>query len=677
MRCWLSKFWLFFYTPLLLHGQDQVDSISFSIDFEDVVVTAQVAPTSSKNSIYAVRVIDRRSIEQKASLNLQELLSQELNMRINQDRILGSSLDMQGISGQNVKIMLDGVPITGRVGDDIDLSQIPLENIDRIEVVDGPLSVQYGTNALGGVINLISRRSQINPIQIKAQGQWESQGVQDAQLRTGFRLHPDWLLQFSGGLYDFEGYKQEEGRDFLWNPKFQYRAGALLRHNLSEDQQLRLQGNFLKEIIDNPGEIRRPQFKPYAFDDQYVTHRYQAALFQEGKITEQWYMQTTIGINGFNRTKKSQRLDLHSGELLTLSGQQDTNIYVLYNLRSVIAGQWSGKWNLQAGLDLTHETGEGTRLEKQYLRGVSQTDIAVFSSVNFKPSNRWDWQLGLRGAYNTRYAAPLTPSLHIKYKASERLQFRGSLASGFRSPSIKELFFYFVDANHLIYGNRDLLAETSKNVQLQSEWNNKGLKMSLLGFYNNIHNKIDLYDFVEINGQRIPAASLDTLTLEFTYFNQNRFKSLGAAFRTEWKWKNLQFNAGLAPIGQTDAPELSDDLVFILESNAGMAWHHEKSKLDLSMQWKRNDKRVQYYQVQDASSGEISTGKRIQKGFTLLDVLVNKSFWKNHIQLGIGAKNLLNIQQTNTLQAEGTPHGGSSSLVSPGRSYFLRMMVKY
>jgi len=108
----------------IVFGQNSTDSISMYLDLDDIVVTAQYAPTDSRNALHKIRTIKREVIEQRGAVTLEQLLNQELNIRISQDLILGSSLSLQGVSGQNVKIMIDGVPVIGRVGDDIDLSQI-------------------------------------------------------------------------------------------------------------------------------------------------------------------------------------------------------------------------------------------------------------------------------------------------------------------------------------------------------------------------------------------------------------------------------------------------------------------------------------------------------------------------------------------------------------------------
>ncbi len=105
----------------------------------------------------------------------------ELNVRLQNDPNLGSFLQMQGLSGQNIKILIDGVPVVGRVSGSIDLNQLPLTEVERVEIVEGPMSVLYGTDALGGVVNLITRDSRC-AWEVRGLAHYESVGIHDTRL---------------------------------------------------------------------------------------------------------------------------------------------------------------------------------------------------------------------------------------------------------------------------------------------------------------------------------------------------------------------------------------------------------------------------------------------------------------------------------------------------------------
>ncbi|HMR43096.1 MAG TPA: TonB-dependent receptor plug domain-containing protein, partial [Saprospiraceae bacterium] len=254
MRFWTLLILLnFFALQVCTQPLAPADSVTWELLLKDVVVTAQYAPTDSKNAVHPIRTIRQETIQQRGANNLEELLNQELNVRIQQDLILGSALSLQGVSGQNVKIMIDGVPVIGRMGDNVDLSQINLHQIERVELVEGPLSVQYGTNALGGVINLISKKSQLKKFETGATLQAESAGWKNWAANLGARLHPKILWQISGGQNNFEGLSADSTRAMLWNPKAQKFTETSLRFNWAQDHSLRYTLNWFEEQVDDVG----------------------------------------------------------------------------------------------------------------------------------------------------------------------------------------------------------------------------------------------------------------------------------------------------------------------------------------------------------------------------------------------------------------------------------------
>ena len=147
------------------------------LNMDEVVVTAQYTPERADKSIYRIEVINARQIEQKAATNMADLLKDQPTMRVGQDAIFGTTLKMQGLSGENVKFLMDGVPMVGRMNGNFDLNQINLYNVDHIEVIEGPMSVIYGSNALAGVINIITKENRSSLFNATATAYTESVGL--------------------------------------------------------------------------------------------------------------------------------------------------------------------------------------------------------------------------------------------------------------------------------------------------------------------------------------------------------------------------------------------------------------------------------------------------------------------------------------------------------------------
>lgn len=664
-----------------VHAQNQADSISMKVDFDEVVITAQYAPTHSKNAVQAIRTITRETIDRQGATNLEQLLQQDLSVRIQQDLVLGSSMSLLGMEGENVKIMIDGVPVIGRLDGNIDLSQINLNNVERIEIVEGPMSVAYGADALAGVINLITKKSQLNDYELKLTQQLESRGENNSMVDAGVRFNDNWLLRLNGGRDRFNGFDQDTLRSSLWNPKEQWYFDASLRRNLGGDHRLRYQLSYFDEEVKNLGELRRPQFKPYAFDDYYLTRRLGHTLAHEGSVGDHFFWQTTLGRNSFERQVNSYRFDFEPENEALTGG--DTTAFQSWMARSVFASQFRSDLNFQLGVDLRYENGSGARLEEAGAQGgkIGIGDYALFGSIRFQPINSLMLEGGLRATQNTRYQAPLIPSFHLKYNIGNDWSLRASYGKGFRSPSLKELFLSFIDINHFIIGNPDLEAETSDNVQLnlafKKKKGNQLFSLRLNTFYNSIKNQILLFPFIERNGEKIPTTPDQSST--FAYFNMSEGKTKGGRLKLGYQYKRLSLEGGVQTIAYynptSETVNSVDPFTYTLEFSGKLSYQLPFSGTDLSLFIRHNDRLISYYP--EMEDGQTVARQQIQEGFTMMDASLSHSFFNNRLNLSAGVRNLLDIRRVGVSGGGGGVHSGSSEIapVGPGRSFFVRASI--
>jgi outer membrane receptor for ferrienterochelin and colicins len=673
----------------------QADTTAWSVDLEDVVVTAQYAPTDSKSALHKVKTIKMASIRNRGISDLEKLLEHELNIRISQDMILGSSINLQGMSGQNVKVMIDGVPVIGRVGDNIDISQISLHNVARIEIIEGPLSVHYGTNALGGVINIITRKSQVEKFDLNLASSYESTSEKEVNLGMGFRLLPRLLFRAEGNYFLFDGFNstpiddEAYERTHQWNPKQKSNVSGLLRYNFGNDGMLAFRSNLFDEKISNYGVKKRLVFKPYAFDEFYLTRRFDQHLMLESTLWKDYYFKANLAHNHFKREKQVFRLDFEEDMMTELPAEQDTSVFISWVFRPVIASKYkTSNLNFQLGADVNFEEGMGSKISDETLdtSGYSSIgDYALFSSLKYRAFNALDIQLGMRVAYNTRFPSPVVPSLNLKYTLWNHTVIRASYARGFRAPTLKELFLYFVDSNHYIVGNPNLQPEISDNYQLDFDWTPFAepfqLNFSLGAFYNDIRSKIDLYDFVEVDGEFVPAAELGKTTTDFTYFNQDRFKSLGLNLGLTFKTESLKASLGFAPIGRYNLlPEEVvdvDPFSYVLESNADISYTIQRVGLSFHFYIKHNNKLIRYYVDYD-DDGNAFTNQSEFEGYFLSDFNIVKKFWDKRIQLNLGVKNIFDVKNVNYVNLSSGTHGGGVTEgqfpVGKGRKWHLGLI---
>lgn len=641
-----------------------------SIDMNQIVVTGQLKPGSIEKAVHAIRIIDAKQIEAQGATNLQDILLKEPNIRVSNDNILGSGMSMQGISGQNVKILIDGVSVIGRLNDQIDLSQINLNNIERIEMIEGPMSVSYGTNALAGTINLITKKGGAKKWASSGNLYYESVGRYNTDVLAS-ASHNNHSITFSGGRNFFDGWHpgevpftyQTEGpadetRFQQWNLKTQY-FGKLQYALRKKNWDISPYVEIFDEKIVNKGKPRTGIFQQ-AFDDTYYTKRQNIGTSYNVKL-KQFNVNGVTAYNEYNRIARTETVDLTT--LSKLGNDVASNFYSFMNRSTISSTKDSSNLHYQIGYDVAHDIAKGERIGKGK---ENMTDVALFTTVEYKIINDLIVRPGLRYSWNSRYDSPLVPSLNIKYSFRE-WQFRASYARGFRAPSIKELYFNFVDLNHNIQGNENLKAEHSNNFQVQSskKWVSSNLisKIEMSAFFNQIQDEIGLY---AVEG------SEDN---EFKYAQLGETKSLGLKANFTLTSKNLQTTIGV----------LANGLNTPLHGKQGIDEYTFNPEIffTLSYVWNRTGLRFnlfsKYHGVREIPrfiGDQIVLSKTYD--YTIFDYSVQKSFWKNRITLNVGLKNLFDVQNILTTRGSSGAHSSSGSTsISWGRSYFTSLKFNF
>ncbi len=635
---------------------------------EEVVVTANPTETNTKESMYEVRVIDKEELQQRAAVNLSDALMNELNMQISRDGVLGSQVNLQGLGGNNVKVMIDGVPVIGRLDGNLDLSQINMNNIERIEIVEGPLSAIYGSNALAGVINLITKQNQKNSVEAFVNTYYESIGTYNVDALVGYKKNKHFV-QLSGGRYFFDGWNPNEyDRDVSWNPKEQYFAGLNYVVRSEKDWFHKFKGNYFQDKIlnryDPAGAI------PVAFDDWYYTKRIDGNYSIIGKINENLSFNSTNAYNNYNRIKNKYQKNLTSldSNLVPDSeydDNQDTTIANQWMTRTFISYQKpEQRFGIQAGTDINIENGKGGRFSEEDGSSIVIADIAFFASINIQINEKLNLQPALRYAYNSQFKVLPTPSLQFKYAVTERLTYRFNYGMGFRAPSLKEQYLVFNDANHNIFGNQDLVPEQSQNVSSSISYDHqKNLhKYEVSGkvFYNYKYNAIALTP--DDNGM-------------FQYMNITDFTTMGAQINGKYKFKNFRSNFGFSYTGISNTSyknqESNPRFFFYPQVQANFSYFFRKANLSLSIYNKWNGSRKDFR----LNSLDNRTEQITIEGYNLIDFTVQKGFWENRISINAGIKNILNVANINGSSSSGAHSGNEGTQIAAGRTYFVGIKI--
>jgi outer membrane receptor for ferrienterochelin and colicins len=642
-----------------------------TLNLDEVVITGQYEAQSLKKSVYQVRTIDRELIQLRNATNIQTVLNTELGIRFTQDPALGTSdISLMGMSGQNVKILLDGVPLLDRGASKESLNQIDVNSIERIELVEGPMSVSYGTDALAGVINIITKKNNGPRFSVGARVIEESagneyqpfheKGVHNESVNVSGQLGK-WNGSAGFTRNNFGGYKMDDLAS-RWLPKDQTLAnGSFGFREGSFDGWYRL--NYVYENILTPGQVSNDA----RVDKEFITNRFTHQAQADWKAGNRWSFNTVASYQDYSRRTRTTRTDLITGDtrLTTDAGSQDKAAFNTEMVRFTSVYKRSPVFSIQSGIDINLSNGSGDRIEQN--EGIQ--DYALFASAEFEPVQKLSLRPGVRFIYNSRYdAPPAVPSVNVKYALSDRLDLRAAYARGFRAPGLRELYFSFFDASHSIHGNPNLKAEFSNSFTSSLVWqavrnSSVNLKSTLGGFFNSFDNMIDL--------ALDPEDPTGTVT---TYVNIYKYKTRGGTLNNQLVWKSWEMNLGGSYIGNYNL--YSDDdgalpqLIWTPEVNTTLTYRVDKIGATASIFYKYTGTRSRYNATLDPDSGEEVIQLVTIDPFQWADFTLTKSVG-DLITLNAGVKNLFDVQRLAS-NASGGAHGGGGSVPTGyGRSYFI------
>ncbi|PZR23606.1 MAG: TonB-dependent receptor [Citrobacter freundii] len=672
-------------------------SVSFAFAQEDstrakelgevVITTGQYRPQSLKNSVYKVRVITQEKISMRGATDVLSVLNTELGVRFGTDYTLGETdIQLMGMSGQNVKILLDGVPLVDRGSTRQSLSQVDINTIERIELVEGPMSVVYGTDALAGVINLITKKNVAkgrNSIQVNARVQEETvesayepfkgEGVHNEYIGLAWQHQSGWSAGGSFTRNDFGGWQgTKTGREMEWKPKVQYLGSGNIgfrKNNLNVWYRL----DYLDEKITTKGAA---QSDNKAADAQYITNRYTHTAQADWRVNSKWSLNASASYQDYQRRSRNTISDLSTGqEFLNPSATQDVAKFRMIFFRTTAQYILSDKVTLQPGIEVKSDQSSGERIH-----GEPQiNDYSFFASAELKPARRLNIRPGVRFSKNSVYdAPPVIPSLNLKYDLSADWSLRASYARGFRAPALRELYFTFHDASHDIEGNPNLKAEHSNSYNASLSWHaihKKDLQLntSVSGFYNQFENQI-AYATDPVN---------PTLT---TLINIDHFKTTGALLENNLVWKNLEFSLGISYTGRynstkgdttVDKGNTLSSFLWSPEVNSNVLYRFSRIGMTIGMFFKYTGQTPGYEIVTAPNTAPVLNKTKIE-GFSLTDVTVTKKLGKL-LGLNAGVKNLFDVTRLqNTSVSSGGAHSSSGPVLkSYGRSYFLGVQFNW
>jgi len=705
--------YLFMFFGITLTAQESDSQIQDSISvrkLDEVVVTGESQVMSLSKKLFAVGVLNQKDIAKVAGNNLADVLNYNLNITVRPDAATGrSTISMFGLDGQYVKILMDGIPLASDngMGNNIDVTQINLEDVERIEIVEGAMGVLYGDNAVAGVINIVTKRGLEGDAawQIQTSIQEETVGNEYAVFEEGRhiqnikisnRINDKINYSIGASRNDFAGfYNNFLGKDYVniqenkvvndglrgleWNPKEQLTAFGNVnlvvgKHNIFYKLQLFDEGiSVYNHIVNGRLDSNTGMPNPTALDENFDTNRWVNNLNVSGHL---------IGATVYNFSFSQQRQKRYYQQYVYNILQRGIESYVADDL-SQSSSLWYSKgfvsniipksdfFNAQIGYEFTHQTGFDAIATGEYSNDVVENTLEnydFFGLTDLNLSDKWSIYPGARFTNNSQFGNKLIWSLSSNYNITKTLTAKAVFGSAFRAPNFEELFFYFVDANHNVQGNPNLQPEDGISILLNFDkrfaLNEKGLmKSALKSFYFDIQDKITS---VVVSNEEEGNLS--------TFGNVDSSEILGFTWENSIVLDNWQASLGATYMGEStyiNETENNTDYLWSFNLQTSLGYTIPSLNSVVSAQFKYTG-RTQT--ILTASDSSLVLGQT--DSMTWLDASARTNITDN-LSITLGARNIFDIVRVNATNIPSVTHGSSTSvsrLFGNGRSYFLKLL---
>ncbi|KOS06974.1 hypothetical protein AM493_13730 [Flavobacterium akiainvivens] len=708
-----AKVSLFFISVLSLTAAAQENDTIKGV-LEEVVVTGQIEPQSINKSVFNVRVISNEDIKRQAGNNLADVMNQYLNITVMPNNSTGkSTVSMFGLDGQYLKILVDNVPLVtdNGLGNNVDLTQINLDDIDHIEIIEGSMGVTHGANAVSGIINIITKKATSTDYEVSATVQEETigdeyepfanRGRHIQALRVAHSFNSNWFASIGANHNDFTGFQDTRGgenytpydpntpqtnRGYSWLPKEQWFTNATLRYQKGLTRVFYKFDYFNEhidyydpvvgsEVVTGVGILR------YSNDRKYDTQRFYHHLNASGHLFNQLSYNVSASYQKQQRDVNEYRYYIQTGQQTPRFDETFQRTEVLYSTGTLSNFFKNSIADLQIGYELVNTDGFNSALSGTFNNDDQQggdlnkrlENYDVFAASEVKVSERFSIRPGARYSFQSKFDDQWAASLGFRQLFNQGYEARASFGRSYRTPNYDELYTYMVDANHNVQGNSALLPETGYTVELsgrKSTYTANGLSISnaLNVTYNDVQDRIEL-------------AIVNPSPLAYKYINISNYKSFLASTSNSFKYKNWDARVGVTLLGisrkiDTGLAASDDKFLFNVQANANVGYTVPKWNTVFSVYYKLMGRSQQFVQTGSIDTEAPQFHLQEIESFGLLDASVRKSFFSGRFDATVGARNLLDVVnvQSNVASNAGAHSAGTTNLLMGyGRSYFLKL----
>ncbi|MCP1994772.1 TonB-dependent siderophore receptor [Flavobacterium sp. HSC-61S13] len=693
---------------LQVHAQ-QKDSIStINNPLGEIVISGQFSPQSVNKSIYNVTVISREMIDRQGGNNLADVLNQTLNINIIPNASTGKSgVKLFGLDSQYFKILVDNIPLINEegFGTGSDLTQINLDDIAQIEIVEGAMGVDYGANAVTGIINIITKKSSQYKWEITPSIQEESigneynlkdKGRHIQSIKVGRKFSDNLFASVSYTHNDFKGFwddrqgeyhaLNDNKRGYSWLPKNQHNVKGLLNY-YNDHYRVYYKFEFFDETMKDFNSIVHPNpnsatgtADPYSDDAIHNPRRFFHLLNASGRVRDAFNFDVSLSYQKQETTVDAYRYKILYDEKYSEREfvTESRNGYYSKGLFSNFIN--NDKIDFQAGYEVSQHEGFSSSLgslsteKKDVSKTLGSYDFFASSEINL--TNRFSLRPGYRAMTSNLLPTQHAASLTAKYLFNQGYELRGHLGMSPRLPNFEELYTYMVDVNHNIQGNADLNPEKAWNTSLNLK------KNFIIEESFEMENNLSIRALV-VN-DLIDLIQMDESPKDYKYENLEKYQNYSFTYNNNMRVGNLTAGLGFTYAGMIKemhkAPKgATDKMLFSGQLNANLSYLLPQTNTSFSVFFKYNG--PEYKFTTASSSIPVDPSKPLvyvkgkQSPYSLLDFTVRQPFLDKKFTATIGVRNLLNVKETKTTISSGEAHSAAAptQLLAYGTSVFVKI----
>ena len=493
-------------TEAQIHKMERRDTVAHSYNLNPVVVTGSGHHQRLKSTATPVHVLSSQEIKEQGITTFDAALTRMMPQVSMAPNSMGSQLRLNGLGNKYILILINGQKLSGDISNNIDLNRINMARVKRIEVLDGAASSLYGSDAIAGVINIITDQPTQQLVSVTSDTSVSGKGVltENATLdiyKNGFGSYTsfshDQANSYLNNDLEYEKGSDTETQQSIAPLFTGYRANLVgQKFTYSPDEHLALNAglDYSYKITD------RPDTRPDITGGNDYEMRYKGLRWNIGGIYKftaknslqadftvdrfrygkEYEMETkTNAIGDYVQSKKQRTMEGSLKAILDLFGSQ--NLEASPTTATTIFG---ADWRK----DLLTATSGNIDQSAYILAAYAQHEQRVSVGRGFVSAT-----VGVRYNYHGDFGSHLTPKATLMYSLGP-VNLRATYSAGFRAPGLDELYYHYFSVNRgkaqVSFGNRDLSPEKSHYVSLNAEYRTNVLAISLTGYLNRINDMV-------------------------------------------------------------------------------------------------------------------------------------------------------------------------------------------